>query len=604
MKITCPHCGAHGVVDDSFAEKKLRCPQCNKVFLVAVSVGAQPETGDVPELHQERLHESDEISKIAEVNLQEEEISTIEDVVEPELSVDIDDAEVEEENLTLEINEIEEEEEDFVLEIEEDMELEEELPVSVTEKEIDIEAVSDLVSCSACKQLFAPEFLVEVDAKLYCALCQPESEDGLELYENGDDVVVNQEDDFLDIVDDNSMANEEDLFAEEDLLEFMDEEGDNKFKEEQVALEKCSSCGELLHPDFLDTVNGQRFCAFCEPKDEDEYEEALELEIVDGETERETGLLGGNFDDLEVDNVGQMPSNYELDEDNETDAETGDSVKESCTRCGEKFHRDFMMGTGSNRYCGVCQSDVVAVATGSESNTATSMFEKKNAESCEPDTDFTVGDLIKEAWQKTKGAKAAIWGGTIVMNLILFVISIGGMYAFETLYKGTDSTIIMGGAAAFQVATSWLSMIMTGGLILIGVRRAFEQRVSWKMVFAGFSKALSITIAVILQIILVCIGFVLLIIPGIYLTVAYCLTLPLIIDKGMGPWEALEASRKAVHKKWWTVLGMYFVMMLLYLISIVPLGLGLIWTVPMFFVLTGVLYFRLFGEEFEYEEDE
>ena len=168
----------------------------------------------------------------------------------------------------------------------------------------------------------------------------------------------------------------------------------------------------------------------------------------------------------------------------------------------------------------------------------------------------------------------------------------------------------MGVNSALQFVSSWLSMLMTGGIMLIGVRRALEQRVSWKMVFAGFSKTLTITIALVLQAILVVLGFILLVLPGIYLTVGYALVLPLILDKGLGPWEALETSRKAIHKKWWSVFGLYLVMLLIAMVASIPLGLGLIWVVPMYFVVLGVLYVRLFGagevadEDEEFAEDE
>ena len=38
------------------------------------------------------------------------------------------------------------------------------------------------------------------------------------------------------------------------------------------------------------------------------------------------------------------------------------------------------------------------------------------------------GDTIKEAWQKTKGAKGAIWGAVFVMYLIIFGISFAGFW--------------------------------------------------------------------------------------------------------------------------------------------------------------------------------
>jgi hypothetical protein len=227
-----------------------------------------------------------------------------------------------------------------------------------------------------------------------------------------------------------------------------------------------------------------------------------------------------------------------------------------------------------------------------------------NEEESADDGDFTVGNLIKEAWRKTKGAKASVWGGVIAMSLLICGVVFGGMAGFQEFYKGSDPNIAMGATGAVQLVANWLSMLMTGGIMLIGVRHVLEQRVSWKMAFTGFSKAFSITMALILQTILILIGFLLLVIPGIYLSVGYALVLPLILDKGMGPWEALEASRKAIHKKWWTVFGLYLVMMLIYIVSIIPLGLGLIWTIPMFFVMTGVIYVRLFGSSDAIKEED
>lgn len=56
-------------------------------------------------------------------------------------------------------------------------------------------------------------------------------------------------------------------------------------------------------------------------------------------------------------------------------------------------------------------------------------------------------------------------------------------------------------------------------------------------------------------------GYLLLIIPGIYLQVSWCFALFLVVDKGLEPWAALEASRKAVAKQWFRmamILGIAF----------------------------------------------
>ncbi|WP_419533208.1 hypothetical protein [Endozoicomonas sp.] len=99
----------------------------------------------------------------------------------------------------------------------------------------------------------------------------------------------------------------------------------------------------------------------------------------------------------------------------------------------------------------------------------------------------------------------------------------------------------------------------------------------------------------ILMTILIVIGFLLLILPGIYLAIAYMLAIPLVVDKKMGIWEALETSRKAVTKRWFSIFGLTLLIMLINAIAMIPLGLGLIWTVPMSTIAFGILYRNIFG---------
>jgi uncharacterized membrane protein len=94
---------------------------------------------------------------------------------------------------------------------------------------------------------------------------------------------------------------------------------------------------------------------------------------------------------------------------------------------------------------------------------------------------------------------------------------------------------------------------------------------------------------------MVLIGFVLLIIPGIYLAIAYYMAMPLVVEKGLSPWAAMEISRKTVSKRWFTMFFFGIVMMLILIVSAIPLGIGLIWTLPMAMIAYGVIYRNMFG---------
>jgi uncharacterized membrane protein len=214
-------------------------------------------------------------------------------------------------------------------------------------------------------------------------------------------------------------------------------------------------------------------------------------------------------------------------------------------------------------------------------------------------TDFGMGNIIREAWEKTKGAKGVIWAGSAVMYLVILVIVAGGVFLLSSVAREPATLTQAIGSALFQTVTDLLSILFTAGLFLMGIKRAAGETIHWKMIFKGFSCAGKIVVTTILQFILISIGFLLLILPGIYLIVGYTMTIPLIIAKGVSPWQAMEMSRKAVHKIWWKVMGIYCIMVLIFMVSFIPLGIGLIWTWPMFIILVGVIYQHLFGEEKE-----
>ncbi|MEN8200199.1 MAG: zinc-ribbon domain-containing protein [Thermodesulfobacteriota bacterium] len=365
------------------------------------------------------------------------------------------------------------------------------------------------------------------------------------------------------------------------LEDLLGPEGESKdeFLEKLDKEEACSKCGEMFRSEFLATVGSSRYCTLClseEGTDEEDDEDGEEF----------------SEDDFVDDGVPE----------------------EKCSVCGESFHPDFLQTVEDKLYCGMCQPDVVeelddaessamALAAAEVADTDVVTVDTDEGEPQKGGSDFTVGDVLKESWQKTKGAKGAVWGGVIVMYAILCGLGFGAFFGLQNQAPGGDPNMAMGINGGLQLVSTVLSSLFTAGIMLIGVRRALEQRVSWSMVFAGFSKFFSITMAMILQTIMILIGFLLLILPGIYLSVGYGLTFPLILEKGLGPWQAMEASRKAIHKKWWTVFGIYLVMMLLWIVSAIPMGLGMIWTVPMFFVLVGVLYVRFFGAGSSVVED-
>jgi hypothetical protein len=100
--------------------------------------------------------------------------------------------------------------------------------------------------------------------------------------------------------------------------------------------------------------------------------------------------------------------------------------------------------------------------------------------------------------------------------------------------------------------------------------------------FAGFTKAFLTLIAVgLLTSIFVTVGFVCLVLPGIYLIVSYVFTQILVVDKGLGFWEAMETSRRVITRQWWRVLGLLLLSIPFILLGVAALFVGIFVAVPL-----------------------
>jgi hypothetical protein len=85
-------------------------------------------------------------------------------------------------------------------------------------------------------------------------------------------------------------------------------------------------------------------------------------------------------------------------------------------------------------------------------------------------------------------------------------------------------------------------------------------------------------------------------IPVTYLAVNWQFTLPLIIDRQMKFWPAMQASWKKVHQHWWQLLGFTVVIGLLNLAGFCACCIGLLFTVPIGIAATMYAYETIFGE--------
>jgi uncharacterized membrane protein len=103
-----------------------------------------------------------------------------------------------------------------------------------------------------------------------------------------------------------------------------------------------------------------------------------------------------------------------------------------------------------------------------------------------------------------------------------------------------------------------------------------------------------LTIAPILAVPLLFLGL-LLLIPLLYLSICYSLAPLLVVDRRLGAWQAMETSRKLIHKKWLSWFGLMFLLGLIQLAGVFACGLGVLISIPISFCAMAAAYEDVVG---------
>jgi serine/threonine protein kinase len=161
-----------------------------------------------------------------------------------------------------------------------------------------------------------------------------------------------------------------------------------------------------------------------------------------------------------------------------------------------------------------------------------------------------------------------------------------GMSAFVLVVLSTISSsgfVIENGHSSGKI--SILALLLTGpllgGLFFYFLKKIRGEAAGVDVAFTGFRQPLPhLVLAGFVMTLLILLGFVCLILPGIYLLVAWKLTFPLIVDKGLDFWTAMRVSRKIISKHWWKFFGLVIVSALINMAGLLALVFGLFIAFP------------------------
>lgn len=203
-----------------------------------------------------------------------------------------------------------------------------------------------------------------------------------------------------------------------------------------------------------------------------------------------------------------------------------------------------------------------------------------------------VKEIIQEGWALTKQGKSVMLLGVLIVMLVALVCT---SIAFTVLGTYDLNDFSPPQRLLLDISLTILISPFIAAITMAGVSNSIGAVSQSSFLFHFVPRIVVLSVASVLVSAVVQLGLLLLVVPGLFLAIATSFTIPLILDKGFTPARAMMISIKVVSFKWLAFAKIYGIFALLGMLTIVTLGIALIWIVPFYFNVKGILYREVFG---------
>ncbi|UBO75993.1 DUF2189 domain-containing protein [Aeromonas rivuli] len=215
--------------------------------------------------------------------------------------------------------------------------------------------------------------------------------------------------------------------------------------------------------------------------------------------------------------------------------------------------------------------------------------------------------ILQESWQQTRsnglGMLLAIMG---VMAIWILLSNVLLAPLLESEKEGLDSAMFISLLITVVMAP------MSSALDMLGLQQAIGVRARASQVFDFFRHFLRLALLSLLSSLLTSLfgplfdllglPMMLALIPSALVGMGLLFTVPLVLERGLSPAQAILVSLKVFARGWPSLLLLHGIMLGLCLLAMIPMGLGLIWVAPLYFNCKGILYRELCGVAVEVSE--
>lgn len=195
-------------------------------------------------------------------------------------------------------------------------------------------------------------------------------------------------------------------------------------------------------------------------------------------------------------------------------------------------------------------------------------------------------------------SEAVLFGwNTLKKNFRFFLGVLAIIVAVNVLISLVMSSFSDQAPAVLVMATgviSWLLDLLIGmGIIKIALKFCDQDPARHGDLFAAYPLLLNYLVGLIIYGIMVAIGLIFFVVPGLYLAVKYQFYGYLIVDKGMGPIDAIKMSGALTQGVKRNLVLFWLMLAGINILGMLALGVGLIASVPVSWLATAYVYRRL-----------
>jgi len=200
---------------------------------------------------------------------------------------------------------------------------------------------------------------------------------------------------------------------------------------------------------------------------------------------------------------------------------------------------------------------------------------------------FSIREAFKFGWETFKKYPVFLISVVLIMGIISYL---PGMLNSSMTNNGQDYNPLVG---IISLVAYVLQLIVSMGVIKIAITLARGGKPEWDDLYTQYPKFFNYFIASILYGLMVLVGLIVFVVPGIYLAIKFQMYSYLIVDKNLGPIEALKQSSIITKGSMWNLFLFGLTAVVVIIVGAMLFLVGLLIAAPVAMVAGGYVYNKL-----------